>query len=77
MDTMDTIQKIEEIKRDATSIKIDPILWKEAKIEAIKHNITLSGLVEEAIKEWIKKRNEPNVPESDEGMKIASKYIKR
>jgi hypothetical protein len=40
--------------REATAIKIKPDLWKEAKIEAIKHDKTVSELVEEAIEEWIK-----------------------
>ena len=33
-----------------TSIKIDPDLWKEVKIEAIKREITVSELLEEALK---------------------------
>jgi predicted HicB family RNase H-like nuclease len=53
---MNTILDKKETKRDATSIKIDPNVWKEAKIEAIKHDITLSSLLEEAIQEWIEKR---------------------
>jgi len=44
-----------EVKRYSTSIKIDPELWKEAKKAAIDADITLSELVEEAIREWIKK----------------------
>jgi len=42
--------------REATSIKVKPELWKEAKIEAIKHGKTVSELVEEAIEEWIKEK---------------------
>jgi len=45
-------------KRVPTSIKIDPELWKEAKIEAIRHDMTLSELVEEAIREWIRRHRE-------------------
>lgn len=45
-----------EIKRTATSIKIDPELWKETKIAAINFDTTVSELVETAIKEYIKKR---------------------
>jgi len=41
-------------KRTATSIKIKPTVWKEAKIEAIKQGKTVSELVEEAIESWIK-----------------------
>jgi hypothetical protein len=44
----------ETVKKEATSIKINPDLWKEAKIEAVKHDKTVSKLVEEAIEEWIR-----------------------
>lgn len=40
-------------KREATSIKIDPALWKEAKIEAIKHDMELSEIVETALRKEI------------------------
>jgi len=42
-----------EIKRVSTSIKIDPELWKEAKKAAIDADITLSELVERALKKEI------------------------
>jgi hypothetical protein len=45
----------ETIEREATSIKVKPDLWKDAKIEAIRHGKTVSELVEEAIEEWMKK----------------------
>jgi hypothetical protein len=44
----------EKVVREATAIKVKPDLWKEAKIEAIKHDKTVSELVEEAIEEWMK-----------------------
>jgi len=44
----------ETVKKEATSIKINPELWKEAKIEAIRHSKTVSELVEEAITRWMK-----------------------
>ena len=44
----------ESIQRETTSIKIKPDLWKEAKIEAIKHEKTVSELVEEALALWMK-----------------------
>jgi hypothetical protein len=44
----------EKVIREATAIKIKPDLWKEAKIEAIKHDKTVSELVEEAIEDWMK-----------------------
>jgi len=43
-------------KREATSIKIKPEVWKEAKIEAIRQGKTVSELVEEAVVEWIKEK---------------------
>lgn len=45
-----------EIKRLATSIKIDPEIWKEAKIEAIERDMDLSELVESALKKELRKR---------------------
>jgi hypothetical protein len=43
----------EKPKKEATSIKIDPELWKEAKIEAIKHDMELSEIVETALRKEI------------------------
>lgn len=44
-----------KIRREPTSIKIDPELWKEAKIEAIRRDIELSTLVENALRKELKK----------------------
>jgi hypothetical protein len=46
------------IERESTSIKIRPDIWKEAKIEAIRHDMELSELVEQAIESWIKEQEE-------------------
>ena len=46
----------EEKKQLVTSLRIDPKLWKEAKIRAIKDNMTLQELVENAIRDWINRR---------------------
>jgi hypothetical protein len=46
----------ETIQRETTSIKIKPDLWKEAKIEAIRHGKTVSELVEEALQEFMKSK---------------------
>lgn len=43
-------------KREATSIKIDREVWKEAKIEAIRRDMELSELVEYALKKEIKEK---------------------
>jgi post-segregation antitoxin (ccd killing protein) len=46
--------KGDKIKREATSIKIRPEVWKEAKIEAIKRDVDLSELVETALEKEIR-----------------------
>lgn len=48
------MSELKEEKREATSIKIKPQIWKDAKIEAIKESITVSELVEQAIRGYIK-----------------------
>jgi hypothetical protein len=56
----DVYMPIEEKKQLVTSLRIDPQIWKQAKVEAIQHDISLTQLVEEAIDCWIrmKKKNE-------------------
>jgi hypothetical protein len=44
----------ETVERETTSVKVKPDLWKEAKIEAVKHDKTVSELLEEAIEEWLR-----------------------
>lgn len=41
--------------REPTSIKIDPDLWKDAKIEAIRRDIDLSDLVELSLRKELGK----------------------
>lgn len=45
---------VEKKKQMVTSLRVDLDLWKEAKVQAIRHDITLGELVEEALKQWIK-----------------------
>lgn len=47
--------KMGEKKRDVTSIKVDPELWKEVKIQAIREDIEVSELMERAIKRELEK----------------------
>jgi predicted HicB family RNase H-like nuclease len=49
---------IEDKKQLVTSLRIDPEIWKEAKVQAIRNDITLTQLVEEAINCWIKQQME-------------------
>lgn len=37
-------------EKKKTSIKIDPEIWKEAKIEAIRRDMEVSNLVENCLK---------------------------
>lgn len=45
---------IDKRGRVPTSIKIDADLWKQAKIEAITHNMELSDMVENALRKELK-----------------------
>ncbi len=45
-----------------TSLKVNPQLWKQAKIEALKCDITLSDALDEAIRDWIHKREKEKCP---------------
>jgi len=42
------------MKRETISMKIDPAVWKKAKIYAINHDITVSGLVEKLLIKEVK-----------------------
>jgi hypothetical protein len=50
------MSEIKQEKKEATSIKINPELWKEAKIEAIREGKTVSELLEQAVQAWIDKQ---------------------
>jgi len=41
-------------RRESTSLKIRPSVWKKAKLSAVEHEIQLSSLVEEAVEIWVK-----------------------
>lgn len=41
-------------RREATSINVDPELWKKAKIQAISEGTTLTKLFEEALEMRLK-----------------------
>jgi len=45
------------VKREPTSINVDPELWKDAKIEAIKRGITVTDLFEQSLRKEIKGAN--------------------
>ena len=45
-----------EKEQVVTSLKVDPNLWKKAKMEALEHDITLGQLVDQAVRDWIEKQ---------------------
>jgi hypothetical protein len=53
--------KSDHVKREPTSIKIRPDIWKEAKIAAIRQDMELSELVEKALEAWMKKGEKSEV----------------
>lgn len=51
-------KNLDKSGRVATSIKIKPDVWKEAKKSAIDNEIDVSQLVEKAIEKWIEIEHE-------------------
>ena len=51
------IEPLDPKKQLVTSLRINPDIWKDAKVQAIKNDMTLTQLVEEAINCWIKEKN--------------------
>jgi hypothetical protein len=49
---------IDDKKQLVTSLRINPEVWKDAKVAAIQNDMTLTQLVEEAINCWIEMRKE-------------------
>jgi hypothetical protein len=47
---------VEEKKQIVTSLRVASDLWKEAKVQAIRNDITLAELIEEAINLWMKEK---------------------
>jgi hypothetical protein len=48
-----------------TSLRVDPELWKKAKMEAIRYDLTLAELVDESIRDWLKKKRGENTHEGE------------
>jgi len=47
-------------KQIVTSLRVNSDLWKEAKVQAIRHDMTLTELVEEAINLWMQEKMAEN-----------------
>lgn len=45
-------------KQMVTSLRVNPDIWKEARVQAIRNDMTLADVVEEALKDWIRKKLE-------------------
>ena len=54
-----TVVKVSGNRIQTTSIKVDPDLWKEVKIEAIRRGIHVSELFEQALIKEIGYKAEP------------------
>ena len=46
----------EDKRQIVTSLRVNSDLWKEAKVQAIRNDMTLTKLVEEAINLWMKEK---------------------
>ncbi len=46
-----------KINRETVSIRLDPELWKEAKIYAIRNDISIANLIESLLKKEIKDKS--------------------
>lgn len=46
----------ENNNRETTSIRIDPVLWKEAKVKAIHNDMSIGQYIEELIKKDVKSK---------------------
>jgi predicted HicB family RNase H-like nuclease len=49
---------LEDKKQLVTSLRIDPEVWKEARVAAIQNDMTLTQLIEEAITCWIQMKTD-------------------
>jgi predicted HicB family RNase H-like nuclease len=45
-----------EKEQVVTSLRVDPELWKKAKIKAIENDLSLGEVIDEALREWLQKR---------------------
>jgi hypothetical protein len=46
---------LNEKEQIVTSLKVNPQLWKKAKIAALECDITLGELIDQAVREWLQK----------------------
>ena len=49
-------------KQIVTSLRVNSELWKEAKVQAIRRDMTLTELVEEAISLWMQEKMNESKP---------------
>lgn len=47
---------LNEKEQVVTSLKVNPALWKQAKIAALECDITLGELIDQAVREWLQKQ---------------------
>ena len=66
---------INEKEQIVTSLKVNPELWKQAKIAALECDITLGELIDQAVREWIKNHEQKGLSD-EEAKQLALKYAK-
>jgi hypothetical protein len=54
---------INDKEQIVTSLKVDPALWKQAKIAALECDITLGELIDQAVRDWIEKQEKEQADE--------------
>ncbi len=52
-------RELDKKKRETTSFKVDPELWKEVKIESIKRDVEVSDFVDLALRKELGKKANP------------------
>jgi len=54
---------IDDKEQIVTSLKVNPALWKQAKIAALECDITLGELIDQAVRDWIEKQEKEQADE--------------
>lgn len=67
---------LNEKNQIVTSLKVNPELWKQAKIAALECDITLGELIDQAIRDWIKNREKKGLSDED-AKQLAKKYARK
>jgi len=50
------------MQRESKSIRVDPILWEAFRIETVNRRVSMSEVMEDAIRAWLKMPPQEDVP---------------